>query len=390
MYKFFYLSNLTLVYLFNTSFVTFLVLIFYISGFDNTSIEISVIQSYVALITLTLSSHSRSIIISDSNMYKILNDMSFRIKFSILILFSVFVLFYNFVDKSNLYIIFYISLLMASQWIFELIIAKAEIIKDKKFIYKNAFYILIFLLLIILSFFLKFFFIYKYILFAVLIYILIFVIRNSVLVLFIKNQIKDKLYNSIKELSVISSSSLFFVNFLWKILIIFWFGKMFAAAIFVIFSLSSFISTAYNNSFGFTFLKNQQRFLILFIFYLLFILLLILNIEIFEPYIPKKIFFLDEPINYFNQTIIYSFLGSCFMLLGQYFRSLLLFEKIKMRRTIFIIDIFYSILLILFLILIYVISDFKYIKFLFLISAVTNFFLYLLCIINFKLKIINF
>lgn len=384
MSKYYYLSNVTLVYLFNTSFVTFLALIFFISGFQDISIEISVMQSYMAFITLALSSHSRSIIVSDSNMYKILSEYSFRLKVAIIILLSVLIFFYNFINKENFYFIFGISILLLSQWIFELNIAKAEITKDKKFIFKNGIYIIFFLLIFSISYLNEYYKIYEYLVVIILIYILFQILKNSFLILFVKNKIKDKLYISFKELSVISSSSLFFVNFLWKILIIFWYGKIFAATLFVIFSLSSFISTAYNNSFGFTFLKNQQRFFGLFVFYLMVIIFLVLNVDIFEIYIPEGIDFLYQPIQFFKDTIIYSFIGSCFMLIGQFFRSVVLFEKIKFRKLIFITDIIYSLALISFLFLIKFISGPEYLKFLFLISGFINFILYFLIKIYFK------
>lgn len=376
MSKIYFLFNLTTIYLFNASFVTFLALIFFISGFEDISIEISLMQSYIAFITLALSSHSRSIIVSDSNMYKLISEFSFRLKISLLVLLSVIIFFYSFINEENFSLILCISLLLLLQWIFELNIAKAEIKRDKKFIFKNGTYIFIFILTFLVFFILEYFQNYKYLIYIILIYISYQILKNSLLTLFAKNKIKDKLYNSFKELSVISSSSLFFVNFLWKLIIIFWFGKIFAATIFVIFSLSSFISTAYNNSFGYTFLKNKQRFFGLFTFYILIIVVLIYNINFFLSYIPENIYVINDPVIFFKDTLIYSFVGSCFMLAGQFFRSIILFEKTYFRRLLFTTDIIYSFTLIVYLLLLILTSGIENLKFLFLLAGITNFILY--------------
>ena len=148
MNNYFLLLNITSVYLTNSIFVTFLTIIFFISGLTDIALAISISQSFLACVTYTLSSHSRSLIVSDSNMYKLLSEYFFRIKVVGIFLLVILILYYfNFYKIENKFLIFVIIAISLLQWIYELNIAKGEIKKDYKFILSvNSFLILIFLI----------------------------------------------------------------------------------------------------------------------------------------------------------------------------------------------------------------------------------------------------
>lgn len=368
--------NLTGVYLLNSVFVTFLTIIFFISGLTELALVISIMHSFLVCITYTLSSHSRILIVSDSSMYKLLNDYFFRIRVALISLPLIIIFFLYFYEIDNLFLIFVIIVITLLQWIFELNIAKAEIKKNHQFI-KSANFFLIFIFLILCALYnFKQFNYYEIVLIVLAVYLLIHVIKSSYAAIFIKDKMIFKLKNLIDDRSVISSFFIYFSNFLWKVLITLYSEKNFAISVFIIHSFSTFISSSYNNSFGYTFLKNKKKIFGFFIVYLILTVFIALNANLFLKYLPNELTFIKNPNLFFHELILYSLIGSNFLLLAQYFRSISLFTYPEYRKNIFFADIIFSIIIVIYIILILIFMDIILIKYLFLISSLTNFFIY--------------
>ena len=377
MNNYFSLLNITSVYLLNSVFATFLTIIFFVSGLTEIALAISITQSFIASIIYTLSSHSRSLIVSDSNMYKLLSDYFFRIKIaSIFLLVTLIFFYFNFYKIENKFTIFVIIAISLLQWIYELNIVKAEIKKDHKFILNiNSFLIFIFLIFCAIYLLGQ----HSYYIFALLIlliFLIIQVIKSSLVAVFIKDKMIFKLKNIFNDKSVISSFFIYFSNFIWKILIVLYTETNFAISVFIIHSLSTFVSSTYTNSFGYTFLKNNKKIILFFFFYFILTAIIIFNTNLILKYLPNNITLIDNPISFFQELIIYSMIGSNLLLFGQFFRSKDLFYYPQYRKQVFLADIYFSILILFYILLIIFFMDIILIKYLFLFSSLTNFFIY--------------
>ena len=377
MNNYFSLLNITSIYLVNSIFATFLTIIFFVSGLTDIALAISISQSFLACVTYTLSSHSRSLIVSDSNMYKLLSEYFFRIKVASIFLLMMLIFFYfNFYKIENEFLIFVIIAISLLQWIYELNIAKAEIKKDYKFILSINFFLILIFLIFCTMYILNQYSYYIIVLLILLIFLLIQVIKSSLVAIFIKDKMIFKLKNVINDKSTISSFFIYFSNLIWKILIALYTEKNFAISVFIVHSFATFVSSIYTNSFGFTFLKNNKKIIVFFFIYFIFTSIIIFNTNLILKYFPNNITLTDNPISFFQELIIYCMIGSNFLLLGQYFRSKNIFFFPQYRKHIFLADIIFSILILFYIFLIIFFMDIVLIKYLFLISSVTNYFIY--------------
>jgi hypothetical protein len=195
-----------------------------------------------------------------------------------------------------------------------------------------------------------------------------------------------KLKNIINDKSAISSFFIYFSNFIWKILIVLYTEINFAISVFIVHSFSTFVSSTYTNSFGYTFLKNNKKIIVFFFFYFILTAIIIFNTNLILKYLPNNITLIDNPISFFKELIIYSMIGSNFLLLGQYFRSKNIFFYPQNRKHIFLADIIFSILILFYISLIVFFMDIVLIKYLFLISSITNYFIYYYWLLKNKLK----
>ena len=368
--------KLTGLYTINSSFITLLSIIYFISGFQSLSIEISILHSCIAFFTFSLSSYSKNLIVIDKSMYKIFNDYNFRFRISIVVLIFILLILICF-KIENFFILFFISIILLFQWLFELIIAKSEINNDYRFINFNFVFFSFFLFTLFTLFFLELYDYYRHMIIFFSIYISIYVAKNALIIIFLKDSIKNKILLLLKDYSIISSSALPLANLIWKILIVFFYGKIFSASLFFIFTLCSFVSTLYNNSLGYSLLRKHSNFNLLFVvIYLFLVVLIIFNYDFIIYFIPKEIEILIDDRIFFKKTIIYSFIGSFFMLVGQYLRSLSLYSNIHKRTAIFKSDIVYSFALIFYCLIIIFFRKIEDLQYLFLLGGISNFIIY--------------
>ena len=336
----------------NSSFGTFILIIFVLSGDLVNAANLGVLVALTILLTKIFSLNLRNIYLAKKNHIGLENHIILRLFISIIIcLISIFFLYY-FINSKNisLYILVFIFI---SQWLLELVLIKLEINREKT---KIFFLLVVNLIMILSSIFLVLvlkdiiFFHYLFLLYLIMLLVIFFISIEKKNLNLSKNFFKKIIFTfkeSIKSFSFLSSLSLNLANLLWRILLIFFVGKNLSSLIFLFYSLGSFPGTIFNASFGPNMVKKKISHWYILLFVILYIILVspvlvILNNNFINLNIDRLLLEIS-----FKNIVFFSFFGSIIMTYALYFRqkSINIFPNFK--NFIFIKDIYVSFLLVL-------------------------------------------
>tara|TARA_B100000886_G_scaffold78999_5_gene51209 strand:- start:8 stop:2314 length:2307 start_codon:yes stop_codon:yes gene_type:complete len=338
----------------NNFFSNFLLVTLFISGYYSLAAEVGVIISLTFLICNIFSGNLRSIIIADKNLL-LADEMLFkRILLSLLII--IIIIFFIFKNNiSDISLALATSILVLLGWIFEIMLTKFEISKKIKSTRVHLIVSIIFMFSIFIFGLTKNLFLLKSTLYLYLLFLIILIlllirlnIKNFKIIDYNKNIFQD-LFKS----NYISSLSTSLSNFLFRYFLILFLSKDVAGILFACFMVGSFPGSLFNQIFGATFIHNKislQK-----IFFPIFTLSLIALMFIFK-YVPLETLIFEK--DFLSQkdliltTIFYSVIGLNIMITSLYIRQKNIF-KTSIRENFFIIDMFYSLSVILSVPLIY-------------------------------------
>lgn len=336
----------------------------------NLTAELGILIGINIIFTQIFSSNARSIIISKKSVGSIFSYIIFRVIISIFIILAN-LFFFNFLEFSNNFILFQISIMIIFQWLIELILTFFELKKKIKEFYFYILFAFIFIIALLIDFIYlqnlrQIFFVYNIFLFLFL-FISFFKLKKN------KINLKSILSYTLTSKAFFSSLAISFANLIWRLFIIYFCGKILAGIYFASFAIGSLPGTLFNNTFGPTMIKNNINFdknykflIICFNIIMFFLLILILR--------NKDLIFVEFYYTQIFGTFI-SLIGSVFMIKSQYIRQYII-QKTSHQSRIFKIDIFYSLLVILIVPTLYFIGDEKLIIISFLLSSVVSFLVY--------------
>ena len=256
----------------NSSFGTFILIIFVLSGDLVSATNLGVLAALTMLLTKIFSLNLRNIYLVKKNHNGLENHIILRFFFSIIILFISFFFIYYFINSKNINL-YILLLIFISQWLLELVLVKLEINRERiKIVFLLIINLIMIISTIVLVLFLKQLIFLQY-LFSLYLLVLLAVFFISIekknlnlSKIFIK-KIFRTFKVSIKSNSFLSSFSLNFANLLWRILLIFFVGKSLSSIIFLFYSLGSFPGTIFNAYFVPNMVKKK---LVIGIFYYLY------------------------------------------------------------------------------------------------------------------------
>jgi hypothetical protein len=366
----------------NSSFGTFILIIFVLSGDLINAANLGVLAALTILLTKIFSLNLRNIYLAKKKHTELENHIILRFFISIVISLISFFFLYYFINSKNINL-YILILIFVSQWLLELVLVKLELNRDKMKIFClltiNFIMILSSIFLVLISKDIVFF---KYLLLLYLVTLLIifFTSIEKKNFNFNKNffyKIFSTFKTSIASYSFLSSISLNLANLLWRILLIFFVGKNLSSIIFLFYSLGSFPGTIFNASFGPNIVKKKisHWYILLFvIFYIALVspILFILNNNFIYFNLERLLLEIS-----FKNIVLFSFFGSIIMTYALYFRqkSINIFPNLK--NFVFIKDIYVSVLLVLLIPVLNFtggVSNFAYSYFF---SSIVSFILYL-------------
>lgn len=333
----------TLTNIFNFSGINLLIIFAAFTGQEKFAAELGIIIGCSFFFTQIFSSNSRNILIINFTNKAYSEKIFLRIKLSLILYFLInffnYYYFKNFLSEALL-----ISLIIVLQWINELYLLK--IFREKKFL-KIKLY-LFFNIFFYLTLFLAFFSEKTE---SLNLYIVLFALVNILYLLtgFLKGkyseifQINSTLNIFITDLynfSFYSSSSMVFINFLTRIIILEFLSKELCGVLFACIAIGSIPGSIFNNSFGPYLIKNKINLFSKNYFYL-FVFLFFASIYAFyfqNLYINELV----KGDSFKYNSLYFSYMGSYLMIIALYFRQVLLFKnKIKLQK-IFLIDVINS------------------------------------------------
>ncbi|MBC8296192.1 MAG: hypothetical protein H8E55_10395 [Pelagibacterales bacterium] len=340
------------------------------------SAEVGIVISINYLLTQVFSSNARSLIIAKNNLGNlIVKTFFFRILISLFVAFvSIYLIIQvNFLNK--LFLI-NISAIIIQQWIVEIILLNHEIKKKYNFFYNY----IIFSFLFIGIYFFSLYFFSKSSLYILLIYNLSlgFIILQHLFINNLKNLSNVKFFkklfvDSIKTYSFLSSFFIQLTNLIWRILILFFCGKIIAGILFSSFAIGSLPSTIFNTSFGPTIHKKKlalsNTFKNIIFFYFIF------TICLFLFSLNKIIYYGFSEVNFQLLAVSISMVGSFFMIKGTSNRQYFI-QNTKYKNLIFKIDIIYSVCILAIVPLLYYFGGAKLIILSFFIASIFSYFFF--------------
>ncbi len=346
--------------LINNFFSSFILLTFFVSGYFALSAEIGVITSLTMLICQLFSGNLRSIIIADKNLSLADEMLLKRLILSIpIIIILISFIFKN--DLSDISLALSVSLVVILSWIFELILTKFEIKRNTKGTRLHLFFSLFF------CFFILFFGLIGNLFYLKIVIYLYLIFLTSLIIFLLRLNIKNFRFTNpskyfisdILKVNFISSIAISLSNFLFRYFLILFISKETAGILFACFMIGSFPGSLFNQIFGASIINKKIS--LKKIMYPTLILSLILIIYL-SLKIPFNIFDIEnyfkiqskETLIYF--TLLFSTLGLNFMIVALYFRQKNIALS-DLRENYFIIDMFYSLSVILIIPIIYLIFD---------------------------------
>ena len=354
----------------NNYFYQLLVLMFFFSGNFSKISEITFFVAPLLFLRDSFSSNHKSLIISDNkkNLYENLISQRFYFLLFIIFFYSLFFLNFNFdyIELSKELLIT-ILVCLVFFWMYELKLSYYEIRKEKKNIYISLIFILIFYIFFLLFiFFKKDFFLY-------LIYsIIILVFLKEIKIDFDLKKIKKNDIRFFFDLKFLSTFSTNLVNLAWRYIIFIFLEKDYAGILFSVFAMASFAPSFYNNVIGMTVEKNKKIiksfYLIYSIYFLTFLGLIFYNysanlVNINHP----------ELVSFYILTSVFSFAGCIIMTFTIAYRIKILNLLKSNRKKIFKIDILYSFLNLISIIIVYQFFGAKSFSIIFFLSSLLSF-----------------
>ena len=378
----------TFAYAFNFFLPTALLIFLSLNGEYNLSAELGLTISINYLLTQIFSSNARSILISIKNKDKAVNEvLNFRIFISIILILLTCLIQWK-INFTNKLLLLSISFIIILQWIIEIILLKNEIKKNINFF---NLYILITLSGIVLFLF-SYYFLNKFsanILLIYNFYLLSIILGNIITNNFGRYKRKIKLNFFIKNLKTISFLSSFFTQFtnlIWRIMIIFFCGKVIAGIYFSSFAIGSLPSTIFNISFGPIILKKKVQFsnlfkhllkaYVLFSFFLLFLAIL-------------KNTYSDHNLTDFHfLSVSICMVASILMIKGTSDRQNYI-QNSNVKNFVFKLDVYYNLSLLLVVPVLFYLGGTSFVMLSFLIASILSYCFYSLYL-NKKIKLNDF
>ncbi len=344
--------------LINNFFANFILITFFISGYFVLTAEIGILISLTILICQLFSGNLRSIIIADKNI-RLADEMLLK---RLILSIPIIIILISFIFKnqiSDISLALSISLVVILGWVFELMLTKFEIKKNIRSLRIHLFFSILFCLLVLFFGLIKSLFylkitIYLYVIFLVTLIILL--LKLNITNFKFINQNKYVL-TEIFKVNFISSISISLSNFLFRYFLVLFISKETAGILFACFMIGSFPGSLFNQIFGASFInKNVSLKKIIYpLIILSFIFILYLSSKIHFNFYDFKNYLISNT----NETIIYltlffSTIGLNFMIIALYSRQRRIFLS-HSRDNYFIIDMFYSLSVILIIPVIYLI-----------------------------------
>jgi hypothetical protein len=350
--------------------VLYIAVLFFIFKKLVSASELFLIISLTSIFTHGFSANLRNIYLGSRKLIDIKKIISIRLIIATVssIISSILVIY--FFNDEFILINFILILLIFTNWIQELIIARLE----KKEVFSIIYFINQLFFFIFSTIFVYFDFI-LFLIFLILFYICvnILIFRNIFIeaiinIKSIKKKIFKKLNLNIGFLSTILKTS---VNFYWRFIIIFFVGKETASFLFIGFMLGSFFGTLFDISYGSYFLKkirNKNIFInSIFIIYVFIILIFLYIVKKYSNYNY-------EQFQILMKTTFYSIIGSYFMVAALHARQQL-YELISYRRTCYKADIFIQIMNFVFVPIVYFLNK-DFLTFSYLLSSIFFYLMY--------------
>ena len=345
-------------------------IIIIISIFQNYELvsELFIIVGFNIILTQIFSSNSRALIIR-KNTRRIIN---------IVFIFRILIIILAFVINIFLLIIFetiyFIELLLFSivilqQWATEIVLTKYELLRKKKIFINYIFFSITFVILSILLLFFDISIIFAILLFNLYLFFNLISFFLSINLYKLKSKdFKKFLFAILKSNQFYSSFSLSFANFVWRILVIYFCGKVIAGVYFAGFAIGSLPGTLFNNTFGPALIKNNYKinknwikfFNLLCLVSLLTSILILIYLDFFESNIKKQIL-----------CSIISFSGSYFMF-GAMINRQIFIQKAKNPNLAFKCDILVSFLIIFIIPVLFAVGGSNMVIFSFFLSSIIS------------------
>ena len=351
--------------LLNNYFYQFLVFLFLLKGEFVIISEITFLLAPLIFLKESFSSNQRTVLLSDKrlSLYKVFFKQ--RILYATLTL-IIYLFFINyFVTSEDILFLIIIVILIKFMWFNELTITSYEINSDKKKIIEN----LIFLIILYIFFSYYIFFPSKNLLYIPLIIIVALTFKYTY-----KSKISFNIYKNIKFLKkinyrILSTICLNLSNLIWRVLFFILLEKEYSGILFSVFAIMSFPSSLYSNTIGMS-LETQYKSKNIFKFILMiyyFIIMCAMYYIFVNTIIPLNNSILS---NFSITTGLLSFVGSLIMIFAVSKRiKIINYQKLK-RKTLFQLDILYSIINVLSLATVYIILGSYFFSILFFISSI--------------------
>lgn len=350
--------------------VLYIAVLFFIFNKLVSASEIFLIISFTSIFTHGFSANLRNIYLGSRKLIDIKKIISIRLIISTVSFIISNILVIYFFENEFVLINFILILLIFTNWIQELIIARLEKIQKFPIIYFiNQLFFFIFSAIFI--YFDYGFFLIFLILFHVGTNILIFrkiFIEALINIKSLKKIVFKKLNLDIGFLSTILKT---LVNFYWRFIIIYFVGKEIASFLFIGFMFGSFFGTLFDISYGSYFLKkikNKNIFInSIFIIYIFIVLIFL--------YIAKQYSNYNyEQFQILSKTTFYSIMGSYFMVTALHARQQF-YELTSFRRTCYKVDIYIQIMNFVFVPIVYFLNK-DFLTFSYLISSAIFYLMY--------------
>lgn len=309
------------------TYILFLLVFF---GYYEIASDGFLIVTFVSIFTYGLSANIRNIYLGSKSFFYINAIIKFRIIVAIAVtILAAFIIFFL-LEKNNYVFNISLALLIITNWIMELVIAKYE---KNNFIFNN-FPILQVLLTMSLtvSFFIGNITLLSF--FIIIYCIIIFYYLNRTYLksfnLYMPNQ---KIHFS---LGILSTFFKYVANFAWRFFTVILVGKTQSSLLFVAFSLGSLFVTIFDISYGAKWLKKiKYNNLLINIFFIIYVLVSVAVLNIFASFSS----FDDKEYALFQSTTIFSVLGGYFLIFALQKRQAM-YENESVRKICYNLDIF--------------------------------------------------
>lgn len=336
------------------------------------SAELGLIISLNYLLTQIFSSNARSLLISKNKVENIIRKViCFRI-ILLTIIVSISVSIQIYLEFKYKIFLIYISFIIIFQWVFELILLYHELKKNNK-----IFYIYIFVSCLFgICYLLTYYFSYEKSVYLLLIYNIFLLwiistnIKNIIFLNFFNKNIIQFSLSLLKSYSFLSSLSVQLTNLIWRIMIVFFCGKILAGIYFSAFAIGSLPSTIFNISFGPTIHKKKIR--INKIFRNLLIVYFFFSILFLIYFIYQNI---KNEFNFeqFHFLVIFTCMVSSYLMMKGTSDRQYCIQNTKNTSYVFKIDVFYSISLLLIVPCLFILGGSKFVMLSFFIASLLSY-----------------